>query len=215
MRGWVFENVEVPGRLRGVSLEASGVTAVLGPNGSGKTTLLLVAAGVVRPLRGSIKGPERVGAAWQNPYLSFHRPTVIEELEYTCGSRGEAMRLLREAGLGHAAGRSPFTLSLGEARRLSILLAFSWGPDALVLDEPTAGLDNEWKGWAARLVRDAGVHSLIATHDVLFALAAADKAVSLRRGVKVYEGPVQGAPEAAVLVSRGVGSCEARCLIGL
>jgi ABC-type multidrug transport system ATPase subunit len=212
----VFREVSAPPRLYSVTFEARGrVTSVLGPNGSGKTSVLLVASGLLEPSGGSVVRPRRVGAAWQNPYLSFHRPTVAEELEDAAGSRGEAMRLLREHGLAHAAGRSPFTLSLGEARMLSILRAFAWGPEAVVLDEPTAGLDVRGKAAVAGLIEGSRLPALIATHDPLFALAVSEWSVSLRRGRSVYEGPPEGSPEAEAARRAGVGRCEARCLLGL
>ena len=180
---WVFRNVSLVGRIRDVNLTISSrVTAVLGPNGSGKTTLLKLAAGLLKPSSGEVLRPESVGASLQNPYLGFSSHTVIEDLTLCAGSRDEALRILREAGLEHLAGRSPFTLSMGEARIISVLAAISWNPEGLVIDEPTSGLDQRYRRWLARLIDSLRIPVLIAGHDIDFAASVAQEAIIMKRG---------------------------------
>lgn len=178
------------GVLRGVSIDIPrGSVAVVGPNGSGKTTLLKLLARVAKPREGVVEGPRRVGASWQNPYLSFYKPTVREEVEDAVGDPRKAEEVLEEHGLSHVADRSPFTLSMGEARRLSILLATIWGPDALVVDEPTTGLGPGERLALAAWLRGLGIPYVMATHDLDFALLASDWLIALRGGKVVLSGP--------------------------
>ncbi len=191
MREWLF-------RLRGVKagilarldLEVpAGRVAVVGPNGSGKTTLLKVLARTLKPAEGVVEGPVRVGASWQNPYLSFYKATVKEEVEEAVRDPGRALEVLMEHGLAHVAGRSPFTLSMGEARRLSILLATLWRPEALVVDEPTTGLGPIERLRLAVWLAGLGIPYVVATHDLDFALLASDWLIALSNGRVVIEGP--------------------------
>ncbi|MCE4603032.1 MAG: energy-coupling factor ABC transporter ATP-binding protein [Desulfurococcales archaeon] len=176
--------------LQGVSLEVDGgVVAILGPNGSGKTTLLRVIAGLLKPERGRVEAPSRVGASWQNPYFSFHKQSVTEELEEMVGSRERALDVLKSYGLGELAGRSPFTLSMGQARLLSILLAALWGPELVVVDEPTSGLGPRERGMVSRLISSLTSTILIATHDLDFALEVSDRVIVLDKGRIVLDNP--------------------------
>lgn len=165
----------------------------MGPNGAGKTTLLRLLARARAPEEGVVEGPERVGSSWQNPYLSFYKPTVLDEVLEAVGVEGEAFRLLEEHGLAGMARASPFTLSMGQARVLSILLATLWRPEAVVVDEPTTGLGARERLSVASWLRRLGVPYVVATHDLDFALVASDWLVALDSGRVVVEGPT---PEA-------------------
>lgn len=219
----VFElrGVSVRGVIEDLSLSIGpGITSLVGPNGSGKTTILRLLAGVLRPSKGLVSRPERVGASWQNPYYSFYKPTVLEEVASIAG--GGALESLEASGLAHAAHRSPFTLSAGEARILSILLATLWGPDAVVIDEPTSGLGpREWV-MVASYIRSLRVPVVMATHDLEFALTVSDRIIGIRGGRVVYDaGPgydprglarALGYPEWAVSAEKLEGAV--RCLGG-
>lgn len=191
MQGWLFRLRGVrAGILAGLNMEVpAGRVAVVGPNGSGKTTLLKVLAGALKPAEGVVEGPRRVGASWQNPYLSFYKATVREEVEEAVGDPDKAMEVLKKHGLAHVAGRSPFTLSMGEARRLSILLATLWRPDAFVVDEPTTGLGPLERLRLAVWLSGLGIPYVVATHDLDFTLLASDWLIALSNGRVLLEGP--------------------------
>jgi molybdate transport system ATP-binding protein len=141
----------------------SGITALFGPSGAGKTSLLNMVAGLLRPDSGRITvdgaplfdsatrldlPPERrrAGYVFQEARLFPHR-SVLANLRYGMRfARPEHRWLgLREAidflDVGHLLGRSPSTLSGGEAQRVSIGRALLSGPRFLLMDEPLSSLD--------------------------------------------------------------------------
>jgi energy-coupling factor transport system ATP-binding protein len=172
--------------LRGADLElAPGeAVALLGRNGAGKSTLLRHAMGLMEPTRGKVERAGRVALLLQHPgdYLVHER--VADEA-------GAAA--LQAAGLAHLAERHPRDLSGGERQRLA--LAIVAGGDepaaALLLDEPTRGLDRATKAALAADLRGRaarGVAVCVATHDAEFAAAFADRAVLLADGRVIADG---------------------------
>jgi energy-coupling factor transport system ATP-binding protein len=184
--------------LRGLDLRvAPGErVAVMGRNGAGKSTLLRVAAGLAEPARGRIEVPRGAALLPQRPGDLFVHERVGEEL------RGEAGdQALRRFGLEHLAGADPRDLSGGERQRLALAIVVAGRdpgvgelPGAVLLDEPTRGMDRARKGALADLVRELSAHGsavLIATHDVEFAATFADRVVLLGRGDVAADGSAE------------------------
>jgi energy-coupling factor transport system ATP-binding protein len=204
--------------LRDISLTvASGDrVALVGPNGSGKTTLLRLAMGLLRPITGVVqlggRDPSRLpavqvsrlaGYVVQDPELGFLADSVQEEVEL--GLDPEQVRYARELcdrlglPLEEFGGRSPYRLSGGEQRRLSLVTALARRPLLLVLDEPTYGQDR--RGHEALVAAldelvGQGTAMLAATHDERFVRDAADRRVELADGWIVGDDAVAraGAP---------------------
>jgi Cu-processing system ATP-binding protein len=139
-----------------VAIGRGEVVAVLGPNGSGKTTMLKMAAGLVRPDRGSITIGDPPMPAWDPPArraLSFLPQRVAfpetlsgcEVVEFYRRLRGvEAARaaaVLKFASLNGAGERPVGSYSGGMLQRLGLAVAMLPDAAALMLDEPTAALD--------------------------------------------------------------------------
>jgi energy-coupling factor transport system ATP-binding protein len=189
-RVW-YEIPRGPAVLRGVDLAlAPGErVALMGRNGAGKSTLLRLAAGLAEPTRGRIARAGRVSLLLQHPgdYLIAER--VGEELPAAA---------LEAAGLGALADRHPRDLSGGERQRLALAIVLQGEPPAAVLlDEPTRGMDRGHKELLANRLRElatAGAAVLVATHDAEFSAAWADRTVLLGDGA-----PVADAPTAEVL----------------
>jgi energy-coupling factor transporter ATP-binding protein EcfA2 len=184
--------------------------ALVGANGSGKSTLLRLMAGLLRPTAGSLTldgiDPARLpadrlarlaGFVFQDPELGFLADTVAEEvaLGLTPAHRAAAVDVLERLGLPlvRFGGRSPYRLSGGEQRRLSVATALARRPRVLLLDEPTFGQDR--RGWEAmagilgELVEE-GTAVIAATHDERFASRVASRRIEMADGwVVANDGP--------------------------
>jgi energy-coupling factor transport system ATP-binding protein len=181
--------------LKGIDLEVhrGERVALMGRNGAGKSTLLRAIAGLVDPARGKADAPDGFALLSQNPSDYLVRERVGDELPGDAG-----MVALRTVGLEHASDADPRDLSGGERQRLALAIALAGRmegeelPGLVALDEPTRGMDRARKGDLVELIeglagRGAGV--VVATHDVEFAAAFAQRVVLLGDGVVIADGP--------------------------
>ena len=171
------------------AIEPGEVLALVGPTGSGKTTLLRLIAGLEKPQSGRILAddhaveglrPAQVGYLFQQAERQLFCPTVIEDVSFgpknlgltRADAENVAAQSLQLVGLEPEAfaGRSPFELSGGEARRVALAGVLATKPALLLLDEPTIGLDpashRQFIDLIARLNRDQGITVCMATHDM-------------------------------------------------
>lgn len=170
---------------------------VMGENGAGKTTLLDILSGMIIPDEGVVYKDVRISYAPQESDNVFFLPTVLDEFSYTLrekrkdevGKRSE--QLLSLIGLSSAyIQRSPFSLSGGEKRLLSIALALAVNPDFLLLDESISGLD--YKGYKAlrallRALKAEGRGVVFITHE-LDILDLADILIVIKGGKIIFCG---------------------------
>jgi energy-coupling factor transporter ATP-binding protein EcfA2 len=181
--------------LRGidVAVKPGERVALMGRNGAGKSTLLRTLAGLQEPVRGKIEIPDEIALLTQNPGDYLVRERVGDELP---GDAGKAA--LRVVGLEHAVDADPRDLSGGERQRLALAIALAGRmdgealPGLVALDEPTRGMDRARKDDLVGLIGDLaerGAGLLVATHDVEFAAAFAERVVLLGDGVVIADGP--------------------------
>ena len=175
--------------LSGVSFEVERgeIFGLLGPNGSGKTTLFKILSTLVRPFAGVVRvfGHDIAAeASWVRRRLGvvFQRPsvdgklTVAENLQHhghLYGVRGAALSegvhtMLQRLGLVDRAGDRVETLSGGMQRRVELAKGLLHGPDLLVLDEPSTGLDpgarRDFNQYLSQLRQQDGVTVILTTH---------------------------------------------------
>lgn len=191
--------------LRGFSagVPAGSVTALLGKNGSGKTTLLRCAVNLLRPDSGRIAvfgvgstqlGPAefaRIGYVSERQQLD-PRLSVARTIEWTRSfysatrSWDDALAadLTRRLGLDPAARVG--ALSLGQSRKLSLLLNLAYRPQLLVLDEPAANLDalvrREFLELILDRLRDEGLTAVFSTHHLTDVERVADRVILIEDG---------------------------------
>lgn len=212
--------------LDDVSLEIPSrhLTLVIGPSGAGKSTLARVAAGILEPDAGSVtlagKSVVRgaIGFALQRPEDQLFLNSVLEDVEFgpvNLGASREEARHRAQRSLKLLKvpedlwPRSPFQLSGGEKRRVAIAGVIAMSPAALVLDEPTDGLDASCRTVLINAVRDLadqGQPVIVVSHDVGEWMYAADDVVLLERGRIRWRGtPSELASAYEVLERWGVG----------
>ena len=158
-------------------LHPGRVYALTGPSGSGKSTLLGILAGWITPTRGDVQrdGIDKTGWIFQNPH-GVARRTALDHVTLPLIARGVARAeadldgylLLERFGLAHAAQRPFRALSGGEAQRLMLARGIAAAPDLLLVDEPTAQLDQHTSATVSEAlskIATAGTIIVVATHD--------------------------------------------------
>lgn len=207
-------------------VEAGECVAVLGANGSGKSTLLKVFDGLFFPTSGGVKAfgvplseasldlnrsefaryfRRRVGLVFQDADTQLFSPVVWEEVAFgplqldLAGD--EVNKRVKETlsliGIEHLGERSPHGLSEGEKRKVAMASVLSMGPDILMMDEPSAGLDPRSQVWLEDFLIElhkAGKTVIFATHDLELAENVSKRAVVLGEDHSVmYDGPAGSA----------------------
>jgi putative spermidine/putrescine transport system ATP-binding protein len=187
-----------------ISIAPGELVALLGPSGCGKTTLLKIVAGFTRQTAGQVRigGTEvdrlpanrrRVGIVFQN-YALFPHMTVTQNVAYGLDVMRveraakvlriqEMLELVRMDGF---ADRYPRQLSGGQQQRVAIARALAVRPAVLLLDEPFAALDKalrlDMQIELKRIQREAGITTILVTHDQEEALSLADRVALLNHG---------------------------------
>jgi sulfate transport system ATP-binding protein len=192
--------------LDGVSLRVARgeLVALLGPSGCGKTTLLRVLAGLETADAGTVlfdgvdvtrtpAAARNVGLVFQH-YALFEHMTVFENVAFGLRVRGapkarvtERVReLLAHVRLEGFAARLPSQLSGGQRQRIALARALAAEPKVLLLDEPFGALDarvrQELRVWLRRLHAEAGVTTVLVTHDREDAFEVADRVAVMNAG---------------------------------
>ena len=187
--------------------------ALLGDNGSGKTTALSLISGINKPYRGQIfingKNIFKIdnlytsllGVLPQNPQSIFSKKTVYLDLEEMLSAQGlsdeeKADRIYDIAILcriENLLNNHPYDLSGGEQQRAALAKVLLKNPQILLLDEPTKGMDAQFKEEFADILyelKNKGVTIIMVSHDIEFCCEYAD------RCALVFDGDItsQGTP---------------------
>lgn len=203
--------------LQGIDLDVHDgeFVALLGANGSGKSTLVKslltvtpVTSGTVElfgvdvrdarhvPWRRVGYVPQRVGAASGTPATALEVVSSglldNRRLRPPRRWRDRALEALDEVGLADRAGETVSVFSGGQQQRVLIARALVRRPDLLVLDEPLAGIDRDsQESLAATLtgLRERGTSVLVVLHELGSLAGLLERAVVLRHGRVVHDGP--------------------------
>lgn len=199
-----------------LAMKEGEVVALLGPSGAGKSTVLRALSGFLRlsggrvALDGSVLeepgrhihvAPERrpVSMMFQE-YLLFPHLSALENAAFGLRARGmdrnqareKALAALKLLGVDHLASARPRQMSGGQQQRVAMARALVTEPKLMLLDEPLAALDVEIRGDLRRYLR-AVLHqipaaSILVTHDLLDAVAIADRMMVIENGHIVQSG---------------------------
>ena len=192
--------------VRDINLDVAGgeLVALLGPSGCGKSTLLRIISGFIRQTEGRVLfdglpvdhlSPRQrgVGIVFQN-YALFPHMTVAENVAYGLQARKWprneiAPRVDEMLALVHMtefAKRKPQQLSGGQQQRIALARCLAIDPKMLLLDEPFGALDKnlrlDMQIEVKRLQREAGVTTILVTHDQEEALSMADRIAVMAHG---------------------------------
>jgi phospholipid/cholesterol/gamma-HCH transport system ATP-binding protein len=204
--------------LSGINLEIRpGETlSILGRSGTGKSVLLKLIVGLQAPDSGSIcvHGKEidglpmnqlneirkKIGFLFQNSAL-YDSLTVEENVAFPLrrhikmsgGERKKRVQeLLSSVGMEQASQKMPGEISGGMQKRVGLARALALGPDILLFDEPTAGLDPITSAEIGELIlklqKERKMTSIVVTHDIHSAQTVSDRVALLRDGQILIEG---------------------------
>ena len=179
---WFRYEKDAPDVLKGLNFTAySGeITLILGGNGAGKTTALALMLGLHKPQRGRVLLHEtRIAAVPQNPQMFFVGKTVEEDLLEALAERRmpkdekreRITEIARLCQLTELLQSHPYDLSGGEQQRAALAKVLLTEPKLLLLDEPTKGLDAQFKQVFAGILRRlaaSGTAVVMVSHDIEF-----------------------------------------------
>ncbi len=203
--------------LRGVDLEIreGEFVAILGQNGSGKTTLAKHLNGLLKATGGEVRIGEknaaemsaadlgrRVGYVFQNPDHQIFEETILDEVMFGPRKLGgddekareQAREALETVGLWERREEDPFMLTKGLRQKVAVASILATEPHAIVMDEPTTGLDygelRQMMSLVNRLNEDG--HTIIMiTHCVWIAAQYAHRTILMSGGKIVADGPTR------------------------
>ncbi len=203
--------------LRGITLRIreGEFVAILGQNGSGKTTLAKHLNGLLRPTRGEVRieGVDtnamsaaelgrQVGYVFQNPDHQIFEENILDEVMFGPRMLGigqeqaqrQAQDALETVGLWERRDEDPFMLTKGLRQKVAVASVLATRPRAIVMDEPTTGLDySELQGMMSLVKRlnEEGHTIIIITHCIWIAARYAHRTILMNGGKMVADGPTR------------------------
>ena len=165
--------------LNDITLEIkdSSFFGICGRSGSGKTTLAKLICGLLKPNEGTIEVSVQPRLVMQFPERQLFAKTVLEDVMYGPLNQGKstqeaeeiAKKTLKSLGLSDEIfNKSPFAISGGEKRLVAIAGILAMESGILVLDEPTAGLDNPGREALSAILKDLNAEGktiILISHD--------------------------------------------------
>ncbi len=202
--------------LRGVDFAAQPgeLVGIIGPNGAGKTTLLSILAGTIEADEGEVSSPNG-DVGWVPQQAALYRRLTVEEnlllfarLEKRDEPRAAVEEMLELTQLSSRRGEIVAKLSGGNQQRINIAIGLLARPVALLLDEPSVGLDPRQRARLWEFVSGLagrGTTVIFSTHDIQEAERYGQRLLVLADGEDLFDGSadelrgvVRGeAPEAA------------------
>ncbi len=200
--------------LNGVNfnIKKGSIVSLMGENGSGKTTISKIIIGLLHATSGQIQIAgmdatkvslneicKKVGYVFQYPDHQFVCDTVYDEVAYGLKrfnhTEEEVKKIVHDTivitELEGLEERHPFTLSMGEKRRLSIATMLVYNPEILILDEPSAGLDYkncDHMMSVLKKLNDEGVTIIMISHTTYLVARYSEQVLVMDNGEIVFDG---------------------------
>lgn len=186
------------------------IYCILGGNGTGKTTTIDIISHINKPYRGKVKllskilkkyfkSPEKsIAVLPQNIQTMFSKETVEQEIYESLSStnilgkekRDMVEHIISDFKLDELRTRHPYDLSAGEQQRLALAKVFILDTKIIILDEPTKGMDNDFKLSFIKIMRNKTQSDstiLMVSHDIEFCAKYADMCALFFDGTVVVE----------------------------
>jgi len=192
------------------TLEEGAKLGLIGHNGSGKTTLLHIIMGLLKPTSGTIRAfgkpvetkkdfldvRRKIGFLFQDADDQLFCPTVLEDIAFgplnfgksPTEARKMAMETLKRLNLKGFEERVTHKLSGGEKKLVALATVLVMEPKALILDEPTTGLDEDTNIRISTLLNQLDISYVIVSHEYDFLAQTTREIYSMQNGQIVYNG---------------------------
>ena len=198
-----------PGRepvLKNLNFQFHGSEKIglIGPNGSGKTTLFHIIMGLLKPTSGKVEifgkrlmkekdfgsVRQKIGLLFQDADDQLFSPTVLEDVAFGPLNLGKSKQeavdvakgTLKTLGLEGFEERITYKLSGGEKRLVSLATVLAMEPEILLLDEPTAGLDDRTKSRLTEALSDLDLSYIVISHEFDFLSETTSSIYSMKKG---------------------------------
>ncbi len=177
---------------------------MMAPNGSGKTTLLHTIMGLCKPESGmvSIFGEERldekdfssirskIGLLFQDSDDQLFCPTVLDDIAFGPLNLGAtqkeatqiSQKIMKQLGIEMFEQSITHRLSGGQKRLVALAAVLAMEPEVLLLDEPTAGLDNAVKKKLINILNNLDISYFVISHEFDFVKSVTDRIYSMENG---------------------------------
>ena len=197
-----------------LKIYAGEFVALVGDNGTGKSTLALAAAGLLKPINGSVtvNGTARprpgldIALLFQNPADQLFTDSVDEEVAFGPSNYRRFDSEIHEhtltsADLHHLCTRRPFALSIGQQQRTALAACIALRPALVILDEPTLGQD--WRHLQQLMdclahLNEQGTAILLITHDYKLVHHYARRVILMEKGRLILDGKIAPASRSRI-----------------
>lgn len=192
------------------TLEEGEKLGLIGQNGSGKTTLLHIIMGLLKPSSGTIRAfgkpvetkkdfldvRRKIGFLFQDADDQLFCPTVLEDIAFgplnlgksPTEARKMAMETLERLNLKGFEARVTHNLSGGEKKLVALATVLVMAPKALILDEPTTGLDEDTNIRIITLLNQLDISTIIVSHDYDFLARTTRDIYGMQNGQIIHNG---------------------------
>jgi len=194
-----------------LEIEHGQKVVLIGPNGAGKSTLLQVMAGFIKGTgevlvdglavnKKNIKQiRRRLVSCLESPDEQLFMPTLFDDVAFgplNMGLSGDEVKervtkTLEKVGLGGMADKPPHHLSAGQKRSAALATVLSMEPEIITMDEPDGSLDPRNRRQLVGMLNDLSQTLVVATCNMHFAVAVAQRAIVIDQGRVMADGPAR------------------------